>query len=113
MRQWFLRQCDGHIKFRRTTIKIYVGNLSYNTTDQDLRSAFAAYGNVADATVISDRETNRSRGFGFVEMPEQTEAEAAMRGLNGQDLGGRILTVNEAKPRTDRPQSSGRRRSSW
>ena len=113
MRQWFLRQCNGHIKFRSTTIKLYVGNLSYNTSDQDLLTAFAAYGSVADATVISDRETNRSRGFGFVEMPEQTEAEAAIRGLNGQDLGGRTLTVNEAKPRTERSESGGRRRSSW
>ena len=99
-------------------MKLYVGNLSYDTRDQDLRTAFAVYGDVAEATVISDRDTNRSRGFGFVEMPDQTAAEAAMQGLNGKELDGRALTVNEAKARTDRPQSGGGgggggRRSSW
>ncbi len=88
-------------------MKIYVGNLSYDTRDEDLRSAFAAFGEVAEATVISDRDTNRSRGFGFVEMPDQAAAQAAMQGLNGKEVDGRALTVNEAKPRADRPQSGG------
>ena len=94
-------------------MKIYVGNLSYDTRDEDLRSAFAAYGEVAEATVISDRDTNRSRGFGFVEMPDQAAAQAAMQGLNGKEVDGRALTVNEAKPRADRPQSGGGARRSW
>ena len=92
-------------------MKLYVGNLSYDTGDQNLRSAFAAYGEVAEATVISDRDTNRSRGFGFVEMPDQTAAQAAMQGMNGKELDGRVLTVNEAKARTERPQSGAGR--SW
>ena len=92
-------------------MKLYVGNLSYDTGDQNLRSAFAAYGEVAEATVISDRDTNRSRGFGFVEMPDQTAAQAAMQGMNGKELDGRVVTVNEAKARTERPQSGAGR--SW
>ena len=84
-------------------MKLYVGNLNYATGDDDLRSAFAVYGDVADAVVISDRETNRSRGFGFVEMPDEAEAKAAIEGLNGKDLGGRTLTVNEARARRGRP----------
>ena len=93
-------------------MKLYVGNLSFDTGDQDLRSAFAVYGEVAEATVITDRDTNRSRGFGFVEMPDQATAQAAMQGMNGKELGGRALTVNEAKARTGAPQS-GARRPSW
>ena len=93
-------------------MKLYVGNLSFDTGDQDLRSAFAVYGEVAEATVITDRDTNRSRGFGFVEMPDQATAQAAMQGMNGKEVGGRALTVNEAKARTGAPQS-GARRPSW
>ena len=93
-------------------MKLYVGNLSFDTGDQDLRSAFAVYGEVAEATVITDRDTNRSRGFGFVEMPDQATAQAAMQGMNGKELDGRALTVNEAKARTGAPQS-GARRPSW
>ena len=84
-------------------MKLYVGNLNYATGDEELRSAFAAFGDVAEAIVISDRETNRSRGFGFVEMPDQAEAQAAIQGLNGKELSGRTLTVNEARARRGRP----------
>jgi RNA recognition motif-containing protein len=83
-------------------MKIFVGNLNYQTNDDDLRSAFAPYGEVTDATVVLDRMTNRSRGFGFVEMPDGTAAGAAISSLNGADLAGRPLTVNEARPREDR-----------
>ena len=81
-------------------MNIYVANLPWSTTDDDLRSSFEAYGSVDSATIIKDRETGRSRGFGFVEMPDDGEAQAAIEGLNGQDFGGRPLTVNEARPRT-------------
>jgi RNA recognition motif-containing protein len=83
-------------------MKLYVGNLNYATGDEDLRSAFAAFGDVDEAVVISDRETNRSRGFGFVEMPDREEAQAAIEGLNGKELAGRTLTVNEARARRGR-----------
>lgn len=83
-------------------MNIYVGNLSYEVTDEDLREAFAAFGEVSSARVIKDRYSGRSRGFGFVEMPTQTEAQAAIQGLNGQELKGRTLNVNEARPRAER-----------
>ena len=92
-------------------MNIYVGNLSYDTTERDLEAAFAAYGAVTSARVATDRETNRPRGFGFVEMANQAEAQAAIGGLNGSDLHGRTLTVNESKPREDRGQ--GNRRSGY
>lgn len=82
--------------------KLYVGNLTYGTNDSDLRSMFEEFGSVESAQVITDRETGRSKGFGFVEMASQQEAEAAIKGLNGKDVDGRALTVNEAKPREDR-----------
>jgi RNA recognition motif-containing protein len=80
-------------------MKIYVGNLSYNTTNEDLNETFSPFGEVISAQVIMDRDTGRSRGFGFVEMADDTNASDAISGLNGKDLGGRSLTVNEAKPR--------------
>ncbi len=83
-------------------MNIYVGNLSYRTTEDDLRVAFEAYGTVSSASIVMDRETHRSRGFGFVEMPSDEEALEAIQGLNGADLGGRALKVNEARPREDR-----------
>src|SRR4051812_6890852 len=86
---------------------LYVGNLSFQTTADDLIEAFAAYGSVTRAQVISDRDTGRSRGFGFVEMADG--AEQAIAHLNGALLQGRTLTVNEAKPREDRPRSGGDR----
>ena len=81
---------------------LYVGNLPFTTTDDTLRAAFEPYGKVSSATVISDRMTGRSRGFGFVEMEEG--GEAAIEAMNGKELEGRVLTVNEARPRTDRPR---------
>ena len=87
-------------------MKIYAGNLSYNVSDEDLRAAFAQFGTVDSADVIMDRATGRSKGFGFVEMSDATEAKAAIEGLNGKDLDGRNLNVNEARPKTDRPQRS-------
>ena len=87
--------------------KLYVGNLSYNTTSSDLEQLFAAHGSVQSAEVISDRDTGRSKGFGFVQMGTDEEAQAAIAGLNGQQHDGRTLTVNEAKPREDRPRGGG------
>jgi cold-inducible RNA-binding protein len=85
--------------------KLYVGNLSYGTTDSDLQTLFETHGDVRSAQVIMDRETQRSKGFGFVEMGNDQEAQAAIAALNGKDVGGRSLTVNEARPREER--SSG------
>jgi len=82
--------------------KLYVGNISFRTTGEELREAFSAVGTVESASVIEDRETGRSRGFAFVEMSTPEEAAAAIEAFNGKDFGGRNLTVNEAKPRTDR-----------
>jgi RNA recognition motif-containing protein len=81
--------------------KLYVGNLGYGVTDSDLEQLFAAHGTVESAQVIMDRETGRSKGFGFVEMKTDQEAQAAIQALHGQDSGGRPLTVNEAKPRAE------------
>ncbi len=80
-------------------MRIYVGNLSYQVTDDELRQAFEAFGQVASANVIMDKFSGQSKGFGFVEMPSKEEAESAMRALNGKDLRGRALNVNEARPR--------------
>src|SRR3954451_21880171 len=91
--------------------KIYVGNLSYSTTSSDLEQLFAQHGTVQSAEVISDRETGRSKGFGFVQMGSDQEAQAAIDALNGQQVDGRALTVNVAKPREDRPRSGGSARS--
>jgi RNA recognition motif-containing protein len=82
--------------------KLYVGNLSYDTSDTKLQEMFEAYGAVQSAQVIMDRDTGRSKGFGFVEMSSDQEAQAAITGLNGKEAGGRSLTVNEARPREDR-----------
>ncbi len=87
--------------------KLYVGNLSYSTTSSDLEQLFAQHGTVSSAEVISDRETGRSKGFGFVQMGSDDEAQAAIAALNGQEHDGRPLTVNEAKPREDRPRGGG------
>jgi len=82
--------------------KLYVGNLSYGTTDSDLEKLFEPHGAVQSAQVIMDRESGRSKGFGFVEMDNGDQAQAAIKALNGQEVGGRALTVNEARPRQDR-----------
>lgn len=83
-------------------MNIYVGNLPYGLSESELRDAFANFGAVSSVKILSDRETGRSRGFGFVEMPNQAEAEAAVANLNGKDVGGRPLRVNEARPRERR-----------
>jgi RNA recognition motif-containing protein len=80
-------------------MNIYVGNMSYEVTEADLRTAFEAFGQVDSVRVITDRDTGRAKGFAFVEMPNATEAQAAIAGMNGQELKGRALTVNEARPR--------------
>ena len=89
--------------------KLYVGNLSYNTTEDNLRNMFGSFGNVASAKIIYDRETGNSKGFGFVEMSTDEEASAAITGTNGQEFEGRQLRVNEAmdKPRRDRSSGGG------
>jgi len=93
-------------------MRIYAGNLSFDTRDGDLEAAFAAYGEVESASVIMDRDTNRSKGFGFVEMPDNAQAQSAIAGL--KELDGRTLTVNEARPREERPRGgSGGGGSRW
>ena len=87
--------------------KLYVGNLSYKLTSSDLQALFAPFGTVVSAQVIEDRESGRSKGFGFVEMSTDEEAQAAINGLHGQDNGGRPLTVNEARPQQDRGGGGG------
>ncbi len=88
-------------------MNIYVGNLSFKTEEPDLRAAFAAHGQVDTVNIISDRDTGRSRGFAFVEMPDDAEAQAAMDALNEKDLDGRNLKVNKAKPRGERRSGGG------
>jgi RNA recognition motif-containing protein len=88
--------------------KLYVGNLSYDTNDGALQQMFGAFGTVQSAQVVMDRETGRSKGFGFVEMGTDQEAQAAINGLNGKEVNGRALTVNEARPREDRGGGGGR-----
>jgi RNA recognition motif-containing protein len=89
--------------------KLFVGNLSFNITENDLQDAFQAHGTVVEANLMMDRATGRARGFGFVTMSTPEEAQNAIQALNGADLGGRAITVNEARPREERPASGGRR----
>ena len=89
-------------------MNIYAGNLSWGITEDELRQAFEAFGQVASASIIKDKLTGRSKGFGFVEMPAQAEAEAAIAGLNGKDLGDRPLRVNEARPKPEGGRGGGR-----
>ena len=91
--------------------KLYVGNLSFDSSEDDIRDAFGAYGTVSSVNVITDRETGRPRGFAFVEMSSGSEAQSAMQAMDGQDFAGRSLKVNVAKPRE--PRSGGGRRDSW
>jgi len=91
-------------------MNIYVGNLPYSVTEADLNESFSAFGKVASTTLIKDKFSGQSKGFGFIEMPDNSEADAAIKGLNDTDLKGRKITVNQAKPRGDRPQRGGRNR---
>lgn len=86
---------------------IYVGNLAHSATEDDLQQAFAQYGTVSAVKIVKDRETGRSRGFAFVEMADSTEAASAIKELNLREIGGRSITVNEARPKTDRPRGGG------
>ena len=88
-------------------MRIYVGNFSYEMTEQELREAFEAHGQVQEVNMITDRETGRPKGFGFVEMPASSEAQAAISALNGKEFGGRAITVNEARPRQERSSGGG------
>ena len=90
-------------------MRIYVGNLSYQATEQELRDTFEPHGEVEETYIVRDRDTGRSRGFAFVEMPTDDEAKAAIESLNGKEVGGRTLTVNEARPRQERSPGSGSR----
>lgn len=101
-------QTHGH---GRNTMKLYVGNLSFNTSEAQLRDLFAAHGEVTSAALVMDRETGRPRGFGFVEMSDDTKAKAAIAALHGKSVDGRDLVVNEAKPREPRTGGSGGGRS--
>jgi len=92
---------------KRMTMNIYVGNLSNDINDDDLRQAFESYGRIESASVLKDRYSGESRGFGFVEMPDKNEAQAAINGLNGKELKGRALNVNEARPRPDSRRGGG------
>jgi len=87
---------------------LYVGNLPHSTTESELRTAFEAHGPVEKISIVTDRDTGRSRGFAFVEMTNAAEADKAIAALNGTDFGGRTLTINEAKPKTDRPRGGQR-----
>jgi len=91
------------------TKRLYVGNISFGMTDEDLKEVFAPHGTVAFARVIKDRDTGRSKGFAFIEMSSETEARQAMTALNGREVEGRTLTINEARPRLEMPRSEGQR----
>ncbi len=91
-------------------MKLYVGNLAWSLSDNDLLDQFSAFGEVRSASIVMDRDTNRSKGFGFVEMANAAEAKAAIDALNGKDMAGRAVVVNEARPRQERPQGDRPRR---
>jgi RNA recognition motif-containing protein len=97
-------------------MNIYVGNLSFEVTEEDLKQAFEGFGQVESVNIIKDRYSGESRGFGFVEMPAEAEAQSAITGLNGKELKGRTLNVNEARPRSEARRGGGRgggRRGGW
>src|SRR4030043_912501 len=97
---------------RRTIMNIYVGNLSYETTDETIREAFESFGQVNSAKVIKDKYNGQARGFGFVEMSVQSQAQTAIKGLNGKELMGKQISVSEARPRPDQGRTGGGRRDS-
>jgi RNA recognition motif-containing protein len=113
---WALASCSDDLAIiacfshREHSVNIFVGNLAYTATENDLRQLFEPYGVVDKIQIITDRDTGRAKGFGFVEMPESQAAQAAVQGLQGTELAGRALTVNEAKPREPRREPS---RSRW
>ena len=88
-------------------MNIYVGNLSFDATEEDVRMVFEPFGKVESAKIVQDKYSGRSRGFGFVEMPSEDEAKAAISGLNGKEVKGRALSVNEARPRSEKPRGGG------
>jgi len=88
-------------------VNIYVGNLSFDATEEDVRKVFEPFGQVESAKIVQDKYSGRSRGFGFVEMPSADEAKAAISGLNGKEVKGRALSVNEARPRSEKPRGGG------
>ena len=103
------RPADGYKLEGATSVmstNLYVGNLTFSTTSEELESLFAEHGEVTRAVVITDRDTGRSRGFGFVEMADNAGGDAAIKGLNGTNMGGRNIKVNEARPRNDRPRQA-------
>ena len=94
-------------------MNIYVGNLSFDATEDDIQQAFSQFGTVESVNLVTDRETGRPRGFGFVEMPNDGEAKAAIEGLNLKEIAGRAVNVNEARPKRDRRQGGGSGRDRW
>jgi RNA recognition motif-containing protein len=106
---------DGRLKGTRKEGKmdIYVGGLSYNVTEDDLKQAFEGFGKVESVNIIKDRFTGKSKGFGFVQMPVEEEAQAAIGGLNGKEIKGRTISVNKARPKTEGRQGTRGRRSPW
>ena len=98
---FYNKEKEKKTKIRRTIMNIYVGNLSYDATDVTVREAFESFGQVTSARVIKDKYSGQSRGFGFVEMPTQSQAQTAIKSLNGKELLGKQLSVKEARPRTD------------
>jgi RNA recognition motif-containing protein len=103
-----MEQGLSQLKKRRTIMNIYVGNLSYETTDETIREAFESFGQVTSAKVIKDKYNGQSRGFGFVEMSVQTQAQTAIKSLNGKELLGKQMSVSEARPRTNQGRQGGR-----
>ena len=106
---WFRINSKLWRRFEKKYMKIFVGNLPYQATEDEVMSAFQAFGDVESVRIITDRRSGRSKGFGFVEMPDSEQANAAMQALNGSELGGRNLTVNEANERPPRRDGGGRR----
>lgn len=108
-RDFHIQEAEKNPKKRRITVKIYTGNLSFDVTDELLQKAFESFGEVTSARVIKDKYNGQSRGFGFVEMPVQSQAQTAIKSLNGKELQGKEMSVSEARPRTgDRRTGGGR-----